>query len=109
MTIYYQNDNLVVIKDMYDPWASSGAGEYISSGTVTAQIKDTAGTNVGSAITMSYYSQRGGVTGHWWVGVIEEDVALTVDTDYDVVVSAAASSDRVGKWTQRHRVALRSA
>jgi hypothetical protein len=109
MAILYLNDNLIEIKDMYDPWATAGAGEYITTGTVSAQIKDTAGTNVGSAITMTYYAARGGVSGHWWVGIIEEDAALTVGTDYDVTVTATASTDRVGSWTQRHRVVTRTA
>lgn len=109
MTIAYLNDNLVVLKDLYDPWASAGAGEYITTGTVTAQLKDTSDVNVGGAITMNYYAARGGITGHWWVGIIEEDATLTLGADYDVVVTATASGDRIGSWRQRHRVALRSA
>lgn len=113
MPIYLGNDCAIVIKDLYDAWASSGAGAYITSGTVTAQIKDTtgatpgSGTNIGSAITLSYYSSRAGVSGNWWVGVIEEDAALSADTEVDVVVTATASSDRVFVVTKREPVIRR--
>lgn len=114
MPIYLGSDNAIVIKDLYDKWANSGVGEYISSGTVTAQLKDTAGatpgsgTNIGSAITLSYYAARAGVSGHWWVGVIEEDAALSADTEVDVVITATASSDRVFAVTKREPVIRRT-
>lgn len=113
MPIYVGNDNMVVIKDLKDVWASSGAGAFITSGTVTAQLKDTTstpgnGTNIGSAITLSYYSARDGVSGNWWVGVIEEDAALSAETEVDVCVTATASSDRVGYWVKREPVIRRT-
>lgn len=107
--ILYQNDNLIIIENLYDPWATAGAGEYITTGTVTAQIKDTAGVNIGSAITMAYYSARGGVGGHYWIGVIEEDAALTLNAEVDIDVTATASTDRVGRWLQRHKIVRRTA
>ena len=109
MTLYVSNDNAIVVKDLYDPWATAGAGEYIASGTASAQLKDTAGANIGGAITLSYYSSRGGVAGHWWVGVIEEDhAALVVGNYVDVAVTITASTDRVYAATQRHRVERRT-
>ena len=113
MPIYLGSDNAIVIKDLYDPWESSGTGAYITSGTVSAQIKDTtgatpgSGTNIGSAITLSYYAARAGVAGNYWVGVIEEDPALSADTEVDVVVTATASSDRVFVVTKREPVIRR--
>ena len=107
--IFINNDNLIILKDLYDPFATAGAGEYISTGTVTAQLKDTAGTNIGGAITMAYYAARGGVAGHYWIGIIEEDAALVLGDDVDVDVTATASTDRVGRWLQRHRVVRRTA
>ena len=108
MAIYYQNDCAVEIEDLFDERANSGAGEYISSGTVTAQLVDIDGANIGAAITMSYSTLKNGVSGHWWTGIIEEDVAVTLGQAVDVVVTAIASSDRVYKATQRHQVVRRT-
>lgn len=113
MPIYLGNDVNVELSDLYDEYANSGTGEYISSATVTAQIKDTtgatpgSGANIGSAIPMTYYAARGGVAGHFWVGTIEEDTALSADTEVDVVVTVNASSDRVLVITKREPVIRR--
>lgn len=110
MPILLGSDNAVILEDLHDDWASSGAGEYISTGTVTAQLREPdgptigTGTTIGSPITMTYYTSRNGVAGHWWVGVIEEDVAVVIGLDVDVVVTATASSDRVRVFKERHRV-----
>ena len=109
MPIFYLNDNKIQIKDLYDAQASAGAGEYLTTGTATATIKDTAGATVVSGITLTYYAAQGGVAGHYWIGIIEEDAALTVGADYDVVVDFTGSTDRKAQWTKRERVMLRTA
>ena len=113
--LYLGNDNAIVVEDLKDPWASSGAGEWIITAlSATGQLKDATGelgegANIGSAITLTYYAQRDGVTGHFWVGVVEEDhAALVAGNAVDVQVTITASSDRVYKTTQRHSVVRRT-
>lgn len=112
MAIYKGSDCYIRIVGLRDKAADSGAGEYITSGTVTAQLKDPDGTeigngtNIGSAITMSYLAAWGGVTEHTWYGVIEEDVDIDLGQMVDVVVTATASTDRVRVFKRRERVML---
>ena len=87
--IYVGNDNLLTVDRLRDE--RDAAGTYISTGTVTAQLKDLAGANVGAAITLSYVTSSDGK----WQGVIEDDVSITVGTKYVLHLDIAASSDRV--------------
>lgn len=96
---YLNNDCAIVVTDVYDPWASTGAGEYISTASsATAQVYEMdRTTTVGGSITLTYYTFRAGDAGHWWVGVLEEDhAAITSEnTQYSCKVNITASSDRV--------------
>lgn len=87
--IYVANDNLLTVDLLRDE--RDAAGVYITTGTVSAQIKDMAGANVGGAITLSYVAASNGK----WQGVIEDDVAIVANTRYVLHLDIAASSDRV--------------
>lgn len=107
MPIFALNDNAIVLQDLYDPWALSGAGDFIVSGTVTAQIYELDGvTPIGAAISLTYFAQRAGVTGHWWMGGIEEDVALTVGDEVLIDVQADAGTDRIYRLPRRRERVL---
>lgn len=110
-TAYLDNDCAIVVRDVYDPWASSGAGEYITTASsATGQVYATdRTTTVGGSISLSYYSARAGVAGHFWVGVLEEDhTAIATEGAYTLKVSITASSDRVfSDWVDFNTVRRR--
>lgn len=85
------NDNLLTVDYLRD--VRDADGTYITTGTVTAQVKTRAGANVGSLVTLTFVSAS---TTGTWQGVIEDDVAIVAGTPYVVVVDIAASGDRIG-------------
>lgn len=111
-TAYLSNDSAIVVEGLHDPWASSGAGADITTASsATAQVYETdRTTTVGGSITLTNYTSRDGVTGNWWVGVLEEDhAAIVAEGAYTVKVDITASSDRVfSAWVDFNVVRRRS-
>jgi hypothetical protein len=97
-TLWIKNDNLVRLLDLVD---QSGGNEAtpsdVTSATVTAQIKNSTGENVGSAITLSYVTD----TNSDYEGVAPDTLSLTHGEEYTVEVTADDGPDRRGFWVLR--------
>lgn len=83
------SDNAIWVDKLYDRVED----EFITTGTVTFEVKDPLGNTVGSG-SMTYV----GGPNQSWVGVLEDGTTLTVGTVYSVIVLATASSDRVRRF-----------
>lgn len=90
LIVYVENDNRVLLTGLQN----QSSGSYENSATVSGQITDAAGTNVGTAITFNYISASNGN----YEGTIEDGVALSANTRYTLTVTADAGSDKIGKW-----------
>lgn len=93
--LYVGSDNWVTVEGLK---TKSLAGDTIeNAATVTAQVKDTAGNNVGSAATLSYVAASNGD----YEGTLADDTPIIQGTDYDVVVTADAGAGKRAVWTER--------
>ncbi len=72
MYIYIANDNVLVVDGLKDVVTDT----YLNTATVTAQLKTTAGTNVGGALALAYVAASRGR----YRATLEEDLALTDQT-----------------------------
>lgn len=96
--IYIGNDNIIWLLGL----TNMVTGNAITNATVTAQIKDRAGTNVGSIIAFSSHGSIAieGTTypsGNYR-GVVEEDVDLDRGGHYVVHIDADAGGDLKAHW-----------
>lgn len=86
---FVSNDNVVQLDALAD------VDGYINNATVAAVINTKAGVEVVASFTLTYVTASNGR----YRGTIEEDAAITSGTEYVLVVSATASSDRKGSWS----------
>jgi hypothetical protein len=77
------SDNLVTLTGLHDPVT----GGWINDATVTAQLTDSDGTNVGSAITFSYRNASNGV----YDGTVPNSLSLTDGDQYTLTITAQAT------------------
>lgn len=87
MILWILNDNTIEIAALTD----SKTGAAITDATVTAQIKDSAGESVGSAVTMTH------VSAGRYSGDAPASLSLENEANYTAEVSAS-SSGRDGFW-----------
>lgn len=100
MEIYIGNDNLITV----DKLQNAATEAYITSGTVTAQLEQEDGTDIGSLITLSYVSVSGK-----WRGTIQDTVSLTAQDSIRVVIDVDAGSGLIGHWEVPATVLIRTA
>lgn len=86
--LYLGNDNLIRLEDLRD----ATNGFLITTATVTAQLKQLTGEDVGSLITMPH------VVGATYEGISPKAVTLVEDTKYLAEVTADDGVGRVGFW-----------
>ena len=105
MILWIGNDNLISLVDLVDQSGGDDATPTpVTTATVTAQIKDAAGANVGSAITLSYIVG----TDSDYEGVAPDDLALTDNARYTVEVTADDGMNRKAVWSVAAVAAVRS-
>ena len=95
--LYIGEDNLVYWGDPNVPNSGlydSYTGAFINDATVTFTLKDSGGSAVSGAtsVSMDYISGTRGC----YIGVLEDGVSLTADATYYLEITATASGDRVG-------------
>jgi hypothetical protein len=95
--LYIGQDNVVFAGNRFEK--DSGVYDtvtetFINDATVTFTLKDSAGSAVSgaSSISMSYVTGTRGV----YEGVLEDGVSLTAGSTYYLEITATGSSDRVG-------------
>lgn len=85
------SDNAIWLDNLFDQVDE----ELVIAGTVTFELKDSAGAAVsGGTGSLSYV----GGPMNSWVGVLEDNVSLTPGASYTVIVTVAASGDRVRRF-----------
>ena len=96
--IYINEDNDVVLSGVRESYS----GDYVTSATVTADLKNQYGTAVASAVSLSYVSGTDGD----YRGTIDKDsvASLTAGEDYYVEVTVTA-----GEVEGFRRVRMRAA
>ena len=100
MELLLLNDNLLYLLLLQNEHTDA----YVNNATVTAQVKDMAGTNVGTSLTLTALGSLTPVTlrgktyadGNYFT-TIEEDIAISAG-DYEIWVDADAGSDLKGHW-----------
>jgi len=90
MEIYIGNDSLIVVDEL----KNVATDAFLNSATVSAQLKTTAGVNVGSAITLSYVAASDGK----YRGTLEEDAAVVSTQDYELHIDVDGGSDLKAHW-----------
>ena len=90
MQIYISNDNALVVDGLKDVVADV----YLNAATVTAQLKTTAGSNVGGPLALVYVAESHGR----YRATLEEDLALEDQTAYEVHIDADGGSDLKAHW-----------
>lgn len=94
MKVYVGNDHLLIVDGLAIE-AADGTSTYANTGTtVSAQLKDSDGDSIGSAITCTYVTASNGR----YVGNLEEDVAWVVGEQFIAHIDADAGSDRKAHW-----------
>lgn len=91
--LYIDNDNTIVLEDVYDTIAA----EFIDDATVAWTLKDAAGATITSG-SLTYVP----LTDATYRGNIEEDVDLTQGAVYELTVTVTASGDRYGEWNHKY-------
>lgn len=95
MIFWVGNDNLVRVLNLVSQLGGDDAALVpVTSATITGQIKDTAGANVGSAITLSYVAGSDSD----YEGLVSDVTALTDGTAYTLEVTADDGTDRLAFW-----------
>jgi hypothetical protein len=95
MIFWVGNDNLIRLVDLVDQIGGDEATPAaVLTATVTAQIKNAAGTNVGTAITLAFVTGTNGD----YEGVAADTLALVDGADYTVEVTADDGPNRRGFW-----------
>jgi hypothetical protein len=90
MIIYIANDGILTLDEL----TNGSTGEYENDATVTAQLKDAAGTNVGTQLTLAYVAASNGR----YRATIEEDTDVDENTAYVYHIEADAGSDLKAHW-----------
>lgn len=101
MEVFIDNDNIVYVLQLYNGYSSA----YINSGTVTGQLKTSAGDNVGSALTFAakgvgvdvVLGNKTYTDGNWYA-LLEEDADISEGTRYVMHIDADAGGDLKGHW-----------
>lgn len=88
--LVYWGDPNIPGSGLYDAYS----GCFVNNATVTFTLKDSGGSAVSgaSSVSMSYIAGTRGC----YVGVLEDGVSLTADATYYLEITATASGDRVG-------------
>ena len=95
LTLWTGNDNLLRMTDLVDQLGGDEATPTpVTSATVTAQIKDNAGSNVGGAIALTYVAG----TDSDYEGTAEDTLALTANEEYSVEITADDGPGRRAFW-----------
>lgn len=89
--LYFKADNLIELLGLR---RADDETVFLNAATVTAQIKDTSGTNIGGSITMAYVAASNGN----YRGTIDDTIAVTEDTEVRAEVSANAGAGLQGFW-----------
>lgn len=95
MPLYVDNDHLLWVRRLYDRYTAA----YVNDATVTVQVKDGAGTDVGSPVVGTYVAASNGD----YVAQLQDTLALVAGRDYSIVVTVEASSGRKRTFTLRER------
>jgi len=95
--LFIGEDNIIFWGDRHVPYSGlydNSTESFVNDATVTATLKDSAGSAVSGAsnISLSYVSGTNGV----YEGVLEDGVSLTENSTYYLEITATASNDRVG-------------
>lgn len=80
--LYVGNDNAIV----HDRTVGGCAGEYVNDATLTAQVKDSEGSNVGSAVPLDYVADSNGK----YCGTLPDTLPLTAGDQYTVVIDGSS-------------------
>lgn len=91
--IYVNNTNLLVLQGLFDNVAQA----YLNAATVTATVKDLAGTPVSGASwpkAMSYQAASNGV----YQCILEDTIAFVSGQPYVAYISASGGTNKVGYW-----------
>jgi len=99
MTLYINNDNLLILDGLKD--ATPGVDAYVNNATVSAELKDPDGSTVSGAgsIAMSYVTGSDGK----YFGVIEDDVPLVEGASYTATIDVDAGSDKIAQFNPELR------
>lgn len=76
---WLETDNVIVLPGVKDPVDET----YVDDATITGQLQDADGNNVGSVINFSYLS---GTDGEYY-GIIPDDVGLSDGETYTLVLT----------------------
>ena len=87
---YIGSDVLARLSGLKD----SSTGGWVNTATVTGQVKDQAGANVGGAITFSYLASSNGN----YEGLLPDDLGLTEHVNYVLEVTADDGVGRKAFW-----------
>ena len=106
--LYARNDNLLWVCEV----TNGLTGAYITNATVTAQLYDNDGDTVGSQVSCAYTAGSVVVDGKTYaggnyVGVVEEDAAITVGVPLVAHIEATATGDLVAHWEKPVTVMVR--
>ena len=90
MQLYVGSTNIIWLLGATQT-AEDGTSSEFAAGTVTVQIMDLSGANVGSAVTLTYKSGSKTVNGTTyasgnWSGTLGSDAALVAGTQYQAMV-----------------------
>lgn len=88
--IYLANDNLLQLFGLKDERTNT----FVSSATVTAQLKDAAGVAVGSPMTLTHVAGSNGD----YAGIIPDTTALVAGASYTAEITADNGADQRGFW-----------
>ncbi len=77
-------DNVVWLKGLKDPVA----GTYINDATITAQMTDADGMNIGSSIDFSYKSASNGE----YFGIVPDTLPLADGSQYTLTITATSGA-----------------
>ncbi len=95
VSLFVGNDNWIYVDGLVSKSLSGDTFE--NSATVTAQVKDLSGANIGSAVTLSYIAASNGD----YEGTIPDTLAITAGVVYQVEVTADAGAGKKAVWTEK--------
>jgi len=88
--LLYKNDNLIEVDEL----KNEVSGNFISTATVTAILKNSAGAQIGGAITLTYVASSNGK----YQGNVPDDLAANLGDKITAEITADDGADKRAFW-----------
>lgn len=105
ITLYVGSDNLIRVVNLKDLSGGDDAPDSpVTTATISAQIKDSSGADIGPAISLSFVAGTNGD----YEGIADDTLSLVANSGYTIEVTVDDGLGRHAFWTAQARAVTRA-